>query len=73
MQQLKHAEPIQPVVALPSPQLAPATPPPPLEAIDEGPELESEQWASEQSTINMIPVVEKKLSMEINKNNLLWK
>ena len=69
--QPKPVEPTQSVVEIPKPvQAAPVTPlPPPLEAIQEEPELESEQQQeSQQYGIDVIPVTEENLTAEINKN-----
>ena len=64
----KPAEPTQFVVEPLKPLPAPAAPPP-LEAIKEEPELESDMQESEQDRISMIPV-EENLSAKINKNKL---
>ena len=61
----KPAEPIQSVVEPPKPLLVPATPPP-LEAIKEETEIESEEQVSKHDDINLIPV--KNLLTEINNN-----
>lgn len=65
--QPKSTEPTTSIIELQAPQLAPATPPH-KETIEEESELESEQQASEQDGISMIPITEENLAIEIKKN-----